>query len=100
MVGQSYKLPLSLCLLGFEETLIGIRATIYNPDTCEEKGIFFAFPDRNEESIFKKAQSFPKEEKRYHKKRASELERLITLAKDEFIIYDFLSKEEGWNKFF
>ena len=29
MIGETYKLPLTLCLLGFNETLIGIRATIY-----------------------------------------------------------------------
>ena len=36
MVGESYKLPLTMSLLGLNESLVGIRATVFSPETCED----------------------------------------------------------------
>lgn len=59
-VGNDYKHPLTITLLGCDTELLGIKATIYNAKSVSENGVFFIVNSRDWEFAPEERESAPK----------------------------------------
>jgi len=86
IVGNKYKFPLTLTLLGCESNILGVKAVVYNPEKMKEVGVFFIV---NQEQW-----GFSEEEKNAVPKRKD-------YQKDALLDYSYLPgklKKKGYKK--
>jgi hypothetical protein len=93
IVGKEYKTSVTLSLIGCHDELIGVRATIFNPELCIEKGVLLIL----EGDFYKNKIIAPVAIK---KKKYMAMDKLYLITSNDTQLNNILEDQKGWKTIF